>query len=97
VIIAPSFPEVANMKIRCAPYENRVYRAELTRYEINIRRRKDDVSVSFTPSAGAKSNNGLSIPLDTATRIAHALLAAGGEDYKASWSVDESSRPAKQH
>jgi hypothetical protein len=76
------------MKIWCVPY-SRKYRAESTKYEVNIKRRGDDVSVSFKGTTG-----GLSIPLDVATRVAHALLAAGSEDYKASWSVDEVGKPA---
>jgi len=78
------------MKIWCTPYKN-LYKVEPAKYDVSIRRMKDGVSVSFNGQG-----NGLSIPLDTATRIAHALLAAGSEDFKASWSVNETSRPATQ-
>lgn len=84
------------MEISCAPWDKNVSRAGATKYHISITRVRDRVSLSFTPSAGEK-DDGLSIPLDIATSIAHAILAAGREDFKATWSVDETSRAATQN
>jgi len=96
VIIDASLLEVADMEIWSAPWDKNGSRAGATKYHISITRVKDRVSLSFTPSGGEK-DDGLSIPLDIATSIAHAILAAGSEDFKPSWSVDETSRPATQN
>lgn len=69
------------MKIWCksGSLKKNIYTSVERAYSIQITRKKRELTIRFGAS------DGLSIPVDVAERIAHAILAAGSESFTASW------------